>query len=417
MFIPPFDLNLTNAVAQTLQNASHMPRITNNTDTNYALMYGLDPYSVDASIPTGDVTLEDLYANNPYLDQTVESTFWDQVGLSNKRDNRLAQLQQAGAEYNAEIAKMQYENEYNSPEAQAQRMREAGLNPDLMGTEAGGTSAGTGQVASPAVEPGSAATEGLSNIFSFAQGVLSAVTMGCTVAKDFQALKLGGLDLDAKEIDVAGKARDFALGVVGDWQVTPETFAGGEFDSMETAKGYVNRPGAQKYFANALQDLVNSMRVHNESYDVIGEHGSKRARAAGSMGSKYYNDPMEVLGVTLGPIYDMEVDLWDEETKTRKKSFQFGRLKHDHDIHVLNATNWDLEASRFDAENQWGFDQANFSAQLNTTRNKVVKDLQKKADDGNISAMVTLMFMSSIGPAAKGLSAIGSAAGSLGLTK
>lgn len=392
-------------------------RTTSNSGTTFALLHGVNPYDVGNGTPTGDVTLEDLYANNPYLNQTVESTFWDMIGLSNKRDNRLAQLQQAGAEYNAEIAKMQYENEYNSPEAQAQRMREAGLNPDLMGTEAGGTSAGADPVASPAVEPGSAATEGLGNIFTFAQGVLSAVTMGCSVAKDFQALKLGALDLDSKEIDVAGKARDFAAGVVGDWQVTPETFAGGEFDPMETAKGYVNRPGAQRYFANALQDLVNSMRVHNESYDVIGEHGVKRARAAGSMGSKYYNDPMEVLGAALSPIYEMEVDLWDEETKTRKKSFQFGRLKHEHDIHVLNGTNWDLEASRFDAENNWATDNANFSAQLNTTRNRVVKDLQKKADDGNISAMIALMFMSSIGPAAKGLSAIGNASRSLGLTK
>lgn len=391
------------------------PKITNNARNNQDLFYGINPYETDSEPLSGDVTIEDLYAKNPYLNQTVESTFWDQIGLSNKRDNRLAQLQQAGAEYNAELAKMQYENEYNSPEAQAQRMREAGLNPDLMGTEAGGTSAGTNPVASPVIESGSAATEGLGNIFNFAQGVLSAVTMGCSVAKDFQALKLGSLDLDAKEIDVAGKARDFAAGVVGDWQVTPETFAGGEFDAIETSKGYVNRSGAQKYFANALNDLVNSMRVHNDSYDVIGEHGKKRARAAGSLGSKYYNDPMEVLGVTLGPIYDMEVDLWDEEMKTRKKQYSFGRLKHEHDIHVLNSTNWDLESQRFDAENLWATDQANFSAQLNTMRNKVVKDLQKKADEGNISAMITLMFMSSIGPAAKGLSSIVGAGKDLGI--
>lgn len=383
-----------------------MTKIRDN-GVKYAEGYGLSDITENYAVRNGEtspggVTIDDLYKNNPYLDQTVESTIWDEIGLSNKRDKRLADLQQAGAEYNANLLMMEYENEYNSPAAKAQRMKEAGLNPDLLGIEGVSDSAGAAPVSSPEVEGGSQfgdAMENIGQVASFANGVLGAVSMGATIAQQYQSLELGALGLDSAEIDVAQKARQYALGVISDWAPTPEEQqAGSIFDPGEVAKGYFDRPGAQKAFASSLGDLYQSIRTHNESYTEHGKLGASRARAAGSMGSKYYNDPMETLATALAPVYEMEIELWQHEGKFKKDQFRFGSTQYQSEIDYLNGVDHGLRAERTNAENAYGRDEYQFRADFNSTRNKVIRDLKKKADAGNISAMIALMFMSSIGP-------------------
>lgn len=78
---------------------------------------------------------------NPY--SVVNS---DDYGIFNQREYQ-HDLQEA--QYAAELQMMQYQNEYNSPEAQANRQREAGINPDLAGVS-GEQAAGMQGTASPA---------------------------------------------------------------------------------------------------------------------------------------------------------------------------------------------------------------------------------------------------------------------------
>lgn len=70
---------------------------------------------------------------NPYANLTAKGGF---LGIGRKKEQQ--QLDMKAAEYDANILMQQYSEDYNSPEAQVQRMRDAGINPDL----AGGVSAG-----------------------------------------------------------------------------------------------------------------------------------------------------------------------------------------------------------------------------------------------------------------------------------
>ena len=57
------------------------------------------------------------------------------------------------AKYDAELNLMMYQNEYNSPAEQAKRMREAGMNPELMGLQGTPSATTSGSVGTPAPLP------------------------------------------------------------------------------------------------------------------------------------------------------------------------------------------------------------------------------------------------------------------------
>lgn len=70
---------------------------------------------------------------------------YDYISQKNYKMNRRGQASYnedlARLTYAADMRQQQFQNEYNSPETQARLMREAGLNPDLLGVQSSGSSA------------------------------------------------------------------------------------------------------------------------------------------------------------------------------------------------------------------------------------------------------------------------------------
>lgn len=87
------------------------------------------------------------------FDQTGVSNPYSAIDPQNYRLNRRGKLQYqqdlAEAQYLAEMQLMMYQNEYNSPEAMAQRQRDAGQNPDLAGIQAAESAGMSGAVTPP----------------------------------------------------------------------------------------------------------------------------------------------------------------------------------------------------------------------------------------------------------------------------
>lgn len=79
---------------------------------------------------------------NPFLNFTRHQTGWQKflsnLGFNTKFDAYSQQMEQAAKEYNANAVNAFAENDYNSYEKDAQRMRAAGLNPDLLGVQGQG---------------------------------------------------------------------------------------------------------------------------------------------------------------------------------------------------------------------------------------------------------------------------------------
>lgn len=102
-----------------------------------------------------------------------------------------------GAEFDADLSLLDYQNEYNSPEAKAERLRAAGINPDLVGldgvSDSSGLSGVTGSLGTPTSSSDSAQFW-LSN----SQNIL---TTAFQFAQQMQAMRSSALDNDIKNIN------------------------------------------------------------------------------------------------------------------------------------------------------------------------------------------------------------------------
>ena len=110
---------------------------------------------------------------NPYR-QTLKDNPRDIFTEGRDQRTRTGQFEAAAAEFDADLALMDYQNEYNDPTNKAARMRAAGLNPDLIGVSDASDSSGlSGLSGSVSPTPDSRNTlDNVSQILDNAQNVV-----------------------------------------------------------------------------------------------------------------------------------------------------------------------------------------------------------------------------------------------------
>lgn len=155
---------------------------------------------------------QSLYDVNPYSGAGYYESPWQQflssmgfrTGANAWQENMAVQ----SAEYNAQIAQKQYDEEYNLPINQVARMRAAGLNPDLSGGD--GISSGEAQNLGqdPSTPMMSQGDEG--KLMEFANGILSCVSMAAGIAGTLENVKGLRLDNFLKELSTEDKITSYS---------------------------------------------------------------------------------------------------------------------------------------------------------------------------------------------------------------
>lgn len=164
--------------------------------------------------PSGYGQYDKLFQNNPYRNLEYKQSFWQRIasafGFRTGADKFAEQAQLNAAEYDADVFALMQQNEFNSPTEQAERMREAGLNPDLLGT---GDVAPAAQMRNDANGMQPSEGEG-TDFFQVAsvvsQGVLDLIPQVMSFATNLQQLKGIRVDNDLKELSFGQNARQAA---------------------------------------------------------------------------------------------------------------------------------------------------------------------------------------------------------------
>lgn len=130
--------------------------------------------------PFAGTDYADMWENNPYKSLYYDSTFWDDIGFSNKAKDANAEYDRLYNEYISGIYDLQRENEYNSEKSQVDRMRQAGLNADLLGLSGTQSDSMTPPNAGPnpalnGQSPAISAFQTISSVLSFATSTLSQI--------------------------------------------------------------------------------------------------------------------------------------------------------------------------------------------------------------------------------------------------
>lgn len=132
---------------------------------------------------------------NPY---TPIADRWRNATKDWKRD-AAKQATIAGAEFDADLALLDYQNQYNDPTQQAERMRSAGLNPDLVGLDGVSDSAGmSGVTGSAGIDTGPSSMEKAQFWLSNGQNIFNSALQ---LADQFQSMRGRSLDNDIKNLE------------------------------------------------------------------------------------------------------------------------------------------------------------------------------------------------------------------------
>lgn len=219
-------------------------------------------------------TTSDVGLMNPYLEVGRPGEY----GLFGKRDY---QHDLQAAQYAAELQLMQYQNEYNSYGAQAQRMREAGANPDLLGVS-GESAAGMQGVANPAninaETPAETALGLTSTVLSIFGGLADGTLSAMHKIEDFDQKKMEGFRKTLGLVSPIGDSIGSYMGDVGD-DISPYM---GEVDT------FVKK--APRQYRHALRTFLNRYGISNR-YSTGVSKGRTDARLANARDVETALDP------------------------------------------------------------------------------------------------------------------------------
>lgn len=158
---------------------------------------------------------DDLFKANPYTNLTYNKSSWQdflsRLGFRTDYDRWLEDAQVNKAEYDAQIQSIIQQNEYNSPNAQADRMREAGMNPDLLGTQGVSDSASPTQDVNGMMQnAGDEFNQAFSQVQNFASGIMGMFQLGTGLAKDFMTFRQMQQGIAGQDVDLAKSFMNFA---------------------------------------------------------------------------------------------------------------------------------------------------------------------------------------------------------------
>lgn len=258
-----------------------------------------------------------LVEANPYANMSYSQSPWQKflasLGFRTNYDAYRESLALQAKEYDASIAAKAYNENYDSAASQADRLREAGVNPDLNGVDAGSSSA-LSDDGNPAIAPegndfemvtnvAGAMVSTLETLFGFAQS-------GFNILGQFQDLRSKKLANDKSFMENSLMA--FLNASLPD-----------EYNSDNRSDGFTfwrfgydksSRLGRllgsrSKKYASAVNLFRESLVGQEEEAAHRANRAANRSRFSSIRGSAYYSEFNDVLDAFEGALTDLAKDV------------------------------------------------------------------------------------------------------------
>lgn len=351
----------------------------------------------------GDLRSADPYASYSYQMGPWES-FLRSFGFRTKYDQFAESMNLQSQEYQAGISEKEYNEVYDSPAAQAQRMREAGQNPDLVGTSGVEASSPLRDDGNPL---GSIPDADLaSSPQMFADFVLSGVSAAVGLASNLQNLKSLKLANEGAEISNSGNIVELALDTLGnflpvpqDLDYNPNAFSDAMYSSYEYIrdkyKGSMSRKSYKK-FMKAVDGLWSSAPREASAYKEWSERISNRKQFFRDSSSSLYSEFDDVLldiSKELNSFSDQAYKIMSENQvfESELRSVQVrNQMEYEQGI------NPEADAALHNQSTALGSQNAQIEKAMNDSLRRIVTTLEKKANSGergsDMAAAALLVF-------------------------
>lgn len=345
---------------------------------------------VSSTVNTPDLPrqYQGLLDANPYLNLDYKQSGWQKflsnLGFRTGYDKRVEDMQLQANEYNANVAAMAFENEYNSDSAKSERMRSAGLNPDLLGT---GDSADSASLPEDTNPPASTESDE-SSISQFGSMLLSGFSTAVGFAKDIGTLNQLRLANESQDISnvqgIMNTAFDAVLKHTPTILDTDPDIAADSLNRVHSAIGEIYKGSMSKRtykrFMSEVGALMTTAPTEAERYKVWYQRMQNRQAAVSQKSSEYYIDDNDaVLSDIIAPL----VELNDRFLRAEKSSSAF----HAENSESFEQTSQDIglpesEARVQKSENDQQAQEFNMQRELRSTMSKIIHKLKDRADSG-----------------------------------
>lgn len=225
------------------------------------------------------------YANVVYRQSWIQKLL-EGLGFRTNKDAYLESMALQAQEYDNQITQKEYNEKFDSPLAQVQRLKEAGLNPDLSGDVSSGESSPLVDDGNPPVAP---VADDLGIVQQFASGVLSGVQAAFGIAGDIQNLRSLKLGNENKMMSLVKDA--FGM-IIPDIYEFRNNFGSGEIsidNYYKSLKSHYGHTMSRKQFGRFVE-RVNAFAQSAEGQNMIYSHQSNKAKNRKSMFSEI-SDP------------------------------------------------------------------------------------------------------------------------------
>lgn len=254
--------------------------------------YGGSQRSQDVS----DDYWEKLFSGTDYYDlyQSImnsygvapPNTFWGALTGQNKTN--AYQHEMSKRDELSALAEKMYNEEYNSYANQSELMREAGLNPDLLGVTGGASS----EMSPDGVNPNIGAANGLDVIQGAAGIVINAFTLGKGIAEGVMSFKSMKLDNLAKRMTLAVDLASF---------ITPQNAlehdASAQYGEIDMLTSSLFRKRDSRKMSHLLKQIVEHPRFKEGYYTNLNNYGKNRFEYFTTSSGEHWDDDDKVMDV------------------------------------------------------------------------------------------------------------------------
>lgn len=247
---------------------------------------------------------------NPYLNYEYQNSLWDFIGdafgFGTYQDRLALDMQIKAKEFMSNISKERFDNDLNSPDQSAARMRAAGLNPDLQGI---GNVQGASQFDQPmpgvSYDPSEDTKTFGASLGSAFQSAMSLAQFGTSLPMALQNIQTAEVDRTDKIFNIATQV---ASGLSPDviQEVLSEDISKDRFNELFGDVLPWNNSKNRSSFLTALRTSIKQPKTQGESFKGRSFLGQNMKELSDLETSSWFDWSYKTLNIIRQPLVKMQ---------------------------------------------------------------------------------------------------------------
>lgn len=335
---------------------------------------------------------EDVLKANPYNSTSRTQTFWDRLlnslGFRSGYDKAIDQMNLSSAEYNAQVAQLASEEEYNNESSQVARLQAVGINPDLNGISPGQASEFDNAPNTPDIN---AQSVSIQDVAGLAMNVYSLTTGFLKTSSELKMLENSVLKGDIENVQGMINAGLDIARFTGD-PSDPDNERNID-DRWSSVSKYFRSSRSRRLFGDSLSMAFGSLPATEQEYNSRFNISQKRTDYNRTRSSQYFSEFDDIQKALFEPIVRFAEDNAKRQLEIDRKLQNVQSASADYDLSRTQNLDPSASAEAENAQNRQVSQSADMQTELRSVMSKIVHNLASASDRGNRWASIALVIL------------------------